>query len=133
MIKVVRPSFFNMAKLAFVIGSTYFAGKVLSSYSRREYMRRVRERNRIRLLASEQPKQLGRLQLMTVEGNELTPATVQGKFPVFFFGDFKTFVNLLSVFSSSPYAKELHYVFVANEKTIQKIQSDALRTEIPNT
>jgi hypothetical protein len=132
MIKVVRPSFFNMFKLVFSIGSWLAVGEVWSRYSRREYMRRVRERNRNRLLASEQPKQLGRLQLMTIQGNQLTPATVPGKFPVFFFGDFKTFINLLAVFSSSPYYKELHFIFVADEQTIQKLQSGAVRTQIPN-
>lgn len=133
MIKVVRPSFFNMAKLAFFGVMVATAGNAWSKYSRREFMRRVRERNRKKEVEKENPKQLGPLQLLTLEGKEVSPATVKAKFPVFFFGDFKTFINLLSVFSDFPYLKEMHFVFVSDEKTIQKIQMGAIRVDIPNT
>ena len=133
MIKVVRPSYFNMGKLFGIITGLYVIGEVESKYTRREYMRRVRERNLKRMLNNENPKPFGRLQLMTLDGKELTLASVKAKFPVLFFGEFKTFVNLLSVFSDSPYSKELHFVFVSDEKTIQKIKSGTMRTEIPNT
>jgi hypothetical protein len=133
MIKVVRPSFFNVVKLGFVFAVSYVGGEVWSRYSRREYMRRVRERNRKKMIEAQNPKQLGDLHLMTLDGKVLTPASLSAKFPAFFFGDFKTFINLLTSFSNIPYFKEMHFVFVSDEKTIQKIQSGAIRTEIPNT